>query len=1028
VFPGGPTLEPTTGAATSFCPDLESWEGEVVPWNEAEEYVGQEAVVEGPVISAGQGSDGTTYINIGNAYPNPDRFQIVIPPECEAAMSAEFGAAPAEYFEGKTIRVYAEIGRDNDGAPAILEFCDSRCVRVLEDSIGRQQDLLSAAAAPFIGVWEGQDVEDGSLVTVEIYPRVDDLFVVIHDEYSLDADGRRVEPGYAGQGLVSLVSGAAAEGSLQLARSSDSEVSVGLSLTLTPGGLVTLGITSWDSIRVEPGEIWSAMSSGFGDAMIVIPPGLEPGATWPIFIQPGVGMIKGPPSTHDSDKDGILDDGDGSGDPTDNPCAGGDTTNCDDNCWKPNPNQEDSEVWKSGSTGLTSNPCVPGAFGSIAVLAPNIPGVSGKCITGKCKIVTAYYVDPVTQKTMYVVKEVACTPRGPGDGVGDACDNCPDIINHDQKDSDPDDYGNPDDYGDACDNCPSDYNPSQANLDKDSRGDVCDNCLAVWNSTQKNSDGDSWGDACDNCDYKDNEDQFDWDGDTYGNACDYCDQVPGGYWDSDGDTYGDECDNCPDHANLSQKDSDTPDDGEGDACDCDDGLKGPNEVTTDCGGNCIADPADDWDGDWVGNDCDCSDGYMGENELGADCGGDCTATCPPQCVPVINHGSSAIFDIVFIMASDYGGDWAQFRSDIRDVIENAYLLSPEMQGNNNIAKFNLWYLSGATATFSVNATTNLCDWDPITVTLAKGLSWSVSWKTVCPQGSVAAILHQTNGRDKSNGSEFSSEPTSYVTFIHESGHALYGLADEYDDVPSTVTHPACETAKPSTCCTTSYWQPSPHPNIYETLGECQNKSTNPGGCVPSAFTECQSDWWKSQPDNTIMNCCPTSVAGVICPWGPDALRRVNWVLDGSSAIPASGSAKAVVVEFSYDGAVATPIVSTTVYGSGPLRLHTWEGLEIASLDHSGELINSYTIEDPRYVRFLDLPLSAALLPEATAAVVVPYADTLSSVRIADTATGQVYGEISVRESIIEFLRENEDDPDREDYDGDQDGEPDLFQD
>ncbi|HDH11381.1 MAG TPA: DUF1566 domain-containing protein [Nitrospirae bacterium] len=46
----------------------------------------------------------------------------------------------------------------------------------------------------------------------------------------------------------------------------------------------------------------------------------------------------------DSDNDGILDDGDGSGVVGDNPCTGGNTTNCDDNCINtPNPNQTDTD-------------------------------------------------------------------------------------------------------------------------------------------------------------------------------------------------------------------------------------------------------------------------------------------------------------------------------------------------------------------------------------------------------------------------------------------------------------------------------------------------------------------------------------------------------------------------------------------------------------------------------------------------------------------------------------------------------------
>ncbi len=47
-------------------------------------------------------------------------------------------------------------------------------------------------------------------------------------------------------------------------------------------------------------------------------------------------------------------------------------------------------------------------------------------------------------------------------------DNCPDVWNPNQEDTDGDDVG------DACDNCPNDANPDQADADGDGIGDVCD--------------------------------------------------------------------------------------------------------------------------------------------------------------------------------------------------------------------------------------------------------------------------------------------------------------------------------------------------------------------------------------------------------------------------------------------------------------------------------------------------------------------------------------------------------------------------
>jgi hypothetical protein len=60
------------------------------------------------------------------------------------------------------------------------------------------------------------------------------------------------------------------------------------------------------------------------------------------------------------------------------------------------------------------------------------------------------------------------------DGFGDTCDNCPEVVNEGQDDSDTD---GPDNVGDACDNCPGVYNPDQIDTtDGDGIGNECDFC------------------------------------------------------------------------------------------------------------------------------------------------------------------------------------------------------------------------------------------------------------------------------------------------------------------------------------------------------------------------------------------------------------------------------------------------------------------------------------------------------------------------------------------------------------------------
>jgi len=186
---------------------------------------------------------------------------------------------------------------------------------------------------------------------------------------------------------------------------------------------------------------------------------------------------------------------------------------------------------------------------------------------------------------------VAWHPNG-RDGIGDACDNCPNESNSDQADE-----VHPDGTGDACDdpdgdgvadltdNCADAANANQADTDGDQAGDSCDrcpddpdndidedgacadvdNCPLTANPDQSDADQDDIGDVCDNCSTGANFDQADTDGDSVGDVCDLC-------TDTDGDGFGDPgfpantCpgDNCPHLPSTNQTDSDG--DGVGDVC------------------------------------------------------------------------------------------------------------------------------------------------------------------------------------------------------------------------------------------------------------------------------------------------------------------------------------------------------------------------------------------------------------------------------------------------------------------------------
>ncbi|MCK6550973.1 hypothetical protein L6R52_34365, partial [Myxococcota bacterium] len=277
-------------------------------------------------------------------------------------------------------------------------------------------------------------------------------------------------------------------------------------------------------------------------------------------------------------------------------------------------------------------------------------------------------------------------PRG--DGVGDACDNCPSYHNPDQSQADPTDAdqdgqlcidncvgvtnadqldGDGDGIGDACDNCPVDFNPDQAQVDAtDADGDgwLCtDNCIGVFNPDQLDTEQDGIGDACDLCPIEPGDgsdegggeaaalaaalpissaltDPGDGDGDGY--VC--ADNCPGVYnadqLDGDQDGLGDVCDSCPLAYDPTGIHSD-PNDTDGDTATCLDNCVGLTNDQLDSDGDGWGDACDncvlsynpdqtDGDHDGQGDACDPCGAIIdnGLVQLGVNCAADLNFTYP----------------------------------------------------------------------------------------------------------------------------------------------------------------------------------------------------------------------------------------------------------------------------------------------------------------------------------------------------------------------------------------------------------------
>jgi hypothetical protein len=105
------------------------------------------------------------------------------------------------------------------------------------------------------------------------------------------------------------------------------------------------------------------------------------------------------------------------------------------------------------------------------------------------------------------------------------------------------------------------------------------------------------------------------------------------------------------------------------------------------------------------------------------------------------------------------------------------------------------------------------------------------------QGRV--ILHFQNIRDQSGGGYFSSELDVRGTMLHESGHALYRLADEYDH--SSASH----------------WQEATFPNNWSSLAGAQAAAPGYNKTAASAVQMGTSGFYR-----LCVNTCPMRSSGV----------------------------------------------------------------------------------------------------------------------------------------------------------------------
>ncbi|PKL58928.1 MAG: hypothetical protein CVV33_09995, partial [Methanomicrobiales archaeon HGW-Methanomicrobiales-4] len=177
-----------------------------------------------------------------------------------------------------------------------------------------------------------------------------------------------------------------------------------------------------------------------------------------------------------------------------------------------------------------------------------------------------------------------------------------------------------------------------------------------------------------------------------------------------------------------------------------------------------------------------------------------------KCERYFGDSSKTKADYILIADDSYNdnGNWlSDLESQLDNIVEEGMFEVHPFDLESNQNKFNIYYLTEEYGTGSIRP--DFCE-NPYNYKLP-AYDNSCSNQHSDFKAEIVGVVHResSNPRECARGITFCFEDIKN-TQMHEMGHALFGLADTY-------------------CCDGGYWSPSPHPNLWEELTDCNTYST-----------------------------------------------------------------------------------------------------------------------------------------------------------------------------------------------------------